>query len=604
MMRQMREATKPIMIFTAAAFVALMVFQWGMDITGRSSGKLNEIGSVNGIPVTYDAYMAAYRNLYDQAQRQQGQPLTSQQNKQVEDQAFDDVVTQILIQQELDRRGIQVSNQEIKDAAEYSPPADLRSSFTDSTGQFNLQLYQQFLSQASQEQLLALEAYYRDVIPRGKLLRQVSSGIFLSDGELWQSYRDQHEEAQIQYVPFNPATRYPDSIFPVSQQEVETYYNDHQDDFKVPARATVKAVLIKKAPTPADTAAALAKADSVRQEIVDGADFAEVAKRESSDSTSAVNGGDLGTFAKGRMTPVFDSAVFAAPVGRVTRPVETSYGYHIIEVTKRWGQDSASARHILIPIERTDSSEIALLTMADSLESLSADVGLQEAATKLGLSAIQVEISESFPFLAGAGQIGEGADWATQDAAPGDVSPVFENDQAFYALQLVSSQPAGVLPLADAKTPIEQTLRLHMKMDKAKEDAAQLVAKVKGGEALPNAASDMGLEIRDAGPFNRDDFVPGVGRQNAVIGTAFGLKPGEVSNVITTQSNVFVVQLMSLTPADSTAWLQQKDTQRAQAIGQLQQQRLQEWLSALHAAAKIVDRRAQVLKPAEEQPTS
>jgi hypothetical protein len=48
MMRQMREATKPIMIFTAATFVALMVFQWGMDITGRSSGGVGEIGSVNG----------------------------------------------------------------------------------------------------------------------------------------------------------------------------------------------------------------------------------------------------------------------------------------------------------------------------------------------------------------------------------------------------------------------------------------------------------------------------------------------------------------------------------------------------------------------------
>jgi len=513
-------------------------------------------------------------------------------------------VTQLLIQQELDRRGIQVSNQEIRDAAQYSPPADLRSSFTDSTGQFNLPLYQQFLSQATQEQLLALEAYYRDVIPRGKLLRQVSSGIFLSDGELWQAYRDQREEAQIRYVPFNPATRYPDSIFPLSQQEVEKYYNDHQDDFKVPARATVKAALIGKAPTAADTAAALARADSVRQEILNGANFADVAKRASSDSTSAAKGGDLGTFAKGRMTPIFDSAVFAAPVGRVTRPVETSYGYHLIEVTKRWGQDSASARHILIPIERTDSSEIALLTMADSLESLSESVGLQEAATKLGLSTIQVDINESFPFLAGAGQIGEGADWATQDASPGDVSPVFENDQAFYALQLVSSSPAGVLPLADARAPIEQTLRLHKKMDKAEEEGTQLVAKVRGGEALPNAASDMGLEIRDAGPFNRDDFVPGIGRRNAVIGTAFGLKPGEVSDVVSTQSNVFVIQLMSLTKADSTAWLQQKDTQRAQAIGQLQQQRLQEWLSALHAAAKIVDRRAQVLKPAEDQPLS
>jgi len=54
MMRQMREATKPIMLFTAIAFVALMVFQWGMDITGQSGGGLGEIGSVNGQAGMYE----------------------------------------------------------------------------------------------------------------------------------------------------------------------------------------------------------------------------------------------------------------------------------------------------------------------------------------------------------------------------------------------------------------------------------------------------------------------------------------------------------------------------------------------------------------------
>ncbi len=69
MMRQMREATKPIMLFTALAFVSLMVFQWGMDITGQSGSGVGEIGSVNGDAVMYEAYMAAYRQRYDQLQQ-------------------------------------------------------------------------------------------------------------------------------------------------------------------------------------------------------------------------------------------------------------------------------------------------------------------------------------------------------------------------------------------------------------------------------------------------------------------------------------------------------------------------------------------------------
>ena len=170
MMRQMREATKPIMLFTAIAFVALMVFEWGMDITGQSGGGLGEIGSVNGQPVMYESYMAAYRQLYDQVQRSQEELISSQQNKEIEDAAFDEVVTQLLVLQELEKRGIMVTDREVGEAAQFSPPDYLQGEFIDDAGGLDLQAYQTFLATLPPEQLIILEAYYRDVIPRGKLL--------------------------------------------------------------------------------------------------------------------------------------------------------------------------------------------------------------------------------------------------------------------------------------------------------------------------------------------------------------------------------------------------------------------------------------------------
>jgi len=600
MMRQMREATKPIMIFTAATFVALMVFQWGMDITGRTGGGTGEIGSVNGEPVMYEAYMTAYRNLYEQAQSQQEEPITSQQNKEIEDLAFDEVVNQMLVAQELARRGITVTADEIRQAAQYSPPPDLRPQFTDSLGQFDLEAYQSLLAQLPQDQLLLLEAYYRDVIPRGKLLRQVSSGIYLTDAELWQQWRDQNEAAEIRYVPIDPATRYPDAEITVDRAEVEAYYRAHQDEFEMPARATVKAVVLDKTPTAADTAAAVERVRRVRQEILSGTSFAEAAARESADSTTAVAGGDLGTFVKGQMVAAFDSAVFAARIGQLTEPVTTSFGYHLVEVTQRWGADSAQARHILIPIERTDSSEVALLSLADSLEDMGLSMPLAEAAAAIGLTTVTVDITSSFPFVAGAGQIGEGADWAFEEATPGDVSPVFENPQAFYALELVSSEPAGVLGLEEAGVAIESQLRFEKKVERGVEEGREVARRAHAGEALPNVAAAMGLEVRSAGPFTRNDFVPGIGRQNAAVGAAFGLQPGQISDAVSTPSNVFVIELLGRAVADSTAWLDQKEQQRQSALATLQQQRLQEWIAALRAAATIEDRRDVVLRPATD----
>jgi len=600
MMRQMRELTKPLILLALLAFVALMIFQWGMDITGRSGGSLGEIGSVNGDPVYYEQYMAAYRQLYEQTQSSQEDLITTQQNAEIEDQAFDQVVTQVLVQQELERRGITVTDQEISQAAQFNPPDYLAPQFADASGGLDLAAYQSFLASLPPDQLVILEAYYRDVIPRSKLLRQVGSGIYLSDAELWQEWRDDNELAEIDYVPVDPDARYPDSDFTIPESDVESYFRTHQEEFEVPARATVRFTVIDKTPTVADTAASREKAVAVRQEIAGGADFAEVARRESRDPGSATLGGELGVFTPGRMVQPFDSVVFAAPVGLVAQPIQTARGFHVIEIENRWGADSVQARHILIPVERTDASEIGLLTLADSLENLGEAMGLEQAAVAAGLTSQTATITQDFPFLGGAGQVSEGADWAFEEASPGDVSPVFETSTAFYALELISTEPAGVLPLETARAAIEETLRFDRKMERGREEAQSVADRAHGGQPLANVAADMGFEMRTAGPFARTDFVPGVGRQNAVVGAAFGLPIGQVSGVVSTSNNHFVLQVAGRIQADSTQWRAQLAQQRSAAVAQVQQQRLQEWIDALRSAARIVDRRAEVLTPVED----
>src|SRR5690606_16171968 len=162
--------------------------------------------------------------------------------------------------------------------------------------------------------------------------------------------------------------------------------------------------------------------------VEQGADFAEVARRESADPTSGRLGGELGVVRRGDMTPVFDYVVFAAPVGQVTKPVRTTFGAHLLRVDERWGADSARASAILVPFERTEDSEIALLTLADSLEDMSVTSGLEQAAASVGATFSELEISETFPVVAGAGRIVEGSEWAFEEAEPGDLSPVFETD--------------------------------------------------------------------------------------------------------------------------------------------------------------------------------
>jgi peptidyl-prolyl cis-trans isomerase D len=308
----------------------------------------------------------------------------------------------------------------------------------------------------------------------------------------------------------------------------------------------------------------------------------------------------MGVFSRGDNIAPLDSAIFAASQGLLAQPVRSSFGYHVVDVMERWGADSAQARHILIPVERTDESELGLLARADSLEDLTEEMPLEQAAAGMGLTARTTDITQDFPFVAGAGQISEGADWAFEEAAPGDVSPVFETSTAFYALELVSADAAGVMPLETATPAIESTLRFDRKMERARAEAQQVVDRVRSGSALANVASELSLEVRTAGPFAREDFVPGIGRYNAVVGAAFGVPLGVVSDVVSTPTNHYVLEVLERTEPDSTAWREQLPQQRVQAVAMVQQQRLQEWIEALRANARVEDRRDEVLAPVDE----
>ena len=76
------------------------------------------------------------------------------------------------------------------------------------------------------------------------------------------------------------------------------------------------------------------QANELKQQIIDGADFAEMAKQHSSCPSSA-QGGDLGQFSPGQMVPEFDAVIWSEEVGGVHGPVKTSFGYHLIEIVSR-----------------------------------------------------------------------------------------------------------------------------------------------------------------------------------------------------------------------------------------------------------------------------
>jgi peptidyl-prolyl cis-trans isomerase D len=608
MMRQLRQQTKWIMLITALAFVALMVFEWGMDLSGRSSAQASggELGRIDGEPVPYDEYLTIYRNIYEQQQRSQEEPLTALQNRQIEDAAWEQLITERLIRRELRRRGIRASDEEIRQAARFAPPPELQESeifLTD--GRFDIAKYHEFLQSPAVDArlLVQLEEYYRDLIPRSKLYTQVTSGVVVTDGQLWRLFRDAQERARVRYLTLDPATLVPDASVSVADREIAAHYRANRGDYRQQARATVRVVALEKTPAAADSAAALERARSARQEILGGGDFAEVAARESADQGSAARGGELGRFTRNQMVPAFDQAVWSLPIGQISEPVLSQFGYHLIEVQRREG-DEAEARHILIPIEMGADGEEALIARADSLERLGERVSIEAAAAEFGLEVRTAEVTPELPFVPGVGRVDEGVDWVFEEADVNEVSPVFESPAAFYMIHLVQRQEERALSQEEATPLIRSRLIAEKKLERTREMGRELIDGIRAGQSLDQAAQARNLEVGATESFTRLDFVPGLGQANAAVGASFGLAPGQVSGLIEAEGRIYIIESIERTEPDRELFEQQRDLQRSRVLARLEQERWAQFLEGLREQADIVDFRDEVLRGRGQDPPS
>jgi peptidyl-prolyl cis-trans isomerase D len=432
------------------------------------------------------------------------------------------------------------------------------------------------------------------MLPRMKLQRQLAAGARVTDAELWRAFQDQNERATVEYVSLDLAKLAPGQVN-VTDAEVRDFFRDNPDRFERPRTARLTVAFIPKTLTDADKQAAMQNALRIRQELVGGGDFAAVAARESQDPGSAQKGGDLGTFGRGQMVGAFDSAAFSLPVGEISQPVETQFGYHLIQVQERTG-DQVKARHILLPIGKSEAELAKLDVRADSLRTLAERSGMDRAARSVGATLRRgVTVTESLAVIPGVGPAQEALDWAANPGESEDGKPVmsdvFENDNALYVLQLESYAPKGRMTLAEATPQIRRDLIVRKKRAQARVAGEKMVAEVRAGRSLAQVAAARGLTVGVAGPFARVEPNPILGQANAAIGAAFGTPVGQVSSVVETPTGLFIIRPTQRVPADRKAWETQKEQQRASVSYQMQQGTIERWLQSARRNAEIVDNR-------------
>jgi len=596
----MRASAKYIWIIIVILFVGGFLLAQTSGLLGRAPvTSTTAVATVNGEDILATTWYQTTQNLEQEETQRSNQSISLDERQRLMDQAYDQLVSDALLRQEYRRRGITVTDDEIVQAARFSPPPQLmQAPDLQTDGQFDPAKYQRFLQSplAKQQGLLyQLEQYYRTEIPKEKLFDQVVTDVYVSDEQLWRRFQDLHDSAQVTFVGFEP-DRIPDSSVRVSDDEVRAYYDAHKKLFERPGTAKVSILIIPRVVTSADSAAVRAHALALRARILGGEKFEDVAKAESADSSSAVNGGALPKGGKGRFVPPFEAAAYALKPGEISQPVLTPFGYHVIRLDERKG-DTLSLHHILLRIQQSDSAATRTDRRADSLARIAASSDqpskFDEAARELHIPILRSPVVEGNALTINGQFIPSVGPWAFQGTRPGETSELFDADDGYYLARLDSLTPGGLESLDQVKGDIRAYLTRQKKLD-ALIPQARNFAKVAAASSLESAAKLMNLQPITTKYFTRVTGVQDLVQAPEAVGAAFTLALHTVSEPILGTGMVVVERVDNRIPASRAAFESQKDTLRQQALNQLRRQRISEFLTNLKAVAKIDDRRKQV----------
>lgn len=336
-----------------------------------------------------------------------------------------------------------------------------------------------------------------------------------------------------------------------------------------------------------DPAAKKAKADSLFKLAKSGANFAILATQNSDDPGSAAKGGDLGKFAEGMMVKPFNDACFNGNKGDIVM-VESQFGYHIIEVLENnRTTPSIKLATIAKKFEPSEATYKAVYNKATKFASTGlTGENFDQTVEKQGLTKRTAEtITINDRAFNGVPDTRAVVRWAFE-AEKGEVSKVFDTQNAYLIAVVRSVQEKDKADFESSKSKIEEAVRKEKKAEQLMAKADKAIASAKGDINLVGTSLNSPAQPINDVTF-ASGFLPAYGRELAVTGTMFGIKPKLVSKPIKGERGVYVVTVDSLAPA-------QKITDYAPMkvmAGNMFGNRVFESFNALKEKAKIEDNR-------------
>ncbi len=555
MMQQLRNFSKAFLIFVVIAFVGSIIFAWGMDI-GTGSQAKGYIATINEEEIEPQIYENLVQNLRQQY-NQGGMVHVDWSNEVViRQQAWDQLVRDIVLQQYIQDLGLTVSDRELYDYLMNYPPQYLWNDPNFQTnGQFDMQKYRQFLTDPNMSQTVAyIEMQEEPRILRLQLSELMRSAIQITPEEMMREFRKNNEQIKIEYamVGINDVLE-PEPEF--DSADVRKYYEENQDKYKREPQAELDYVAFDVQPTHSDSINTsdlemwIMQAREAEQDI-----FPALASIVSDDTRAQQTGGEMGWIKKGRY-PELDTIAFQLDSGQIyPEPILSPRdGYRIIKSygkrTNDEGEEEVHLFQIVKKIRPSGDTFSDFYTKAKTLHDEAKKIGLDSAAAKYGYS-----VRSSGPFFEGnaAGNIGGSPEanefgFEAKKGALSDVIMVANPRSSFFRFvvaKLKERKPERILSFEEAYEFAANDLRRETLMNRAYDIAEKIYRETRQSMDLRAAAEKYNAEFQSTDFFTRvDQQATQYSSDPQFVGAAFSLLDNEnmVTGPVYTRAGVTVM---------------------------------------------------------------
>jgi peptidyl-prolyl cis-trans isomerase D len=561
--------------------------------TDQRSDRNRDIAArVNGDTISFAAYQNVYSNLYSlyQSIYQGAFDANLERELNLPRQAMQQLIEEQLLVQMAGELNLNVTNQELVNSIATYDAFQVN-------GQFNRDRYVEVLSyqrispeqfEASQRREL-LTQKVREHLQQQVTITQdevidffhrendtinldyvwltaalVASKVEVTDAALEEFFNANKEAFRIpervslRYLLFDPA-RYESELGTFSEEDMDRYYRRNLELFEVEEQVEAAHILLQLAqdsdPDTINKRRELAQ--NIRQQLREGADFAQLAKLHSDDTASAADGGDLGYFGRGMMVSEFEAAAFALRPGQISDVVQTPFGFHIIKVTDY----IAPGFKPLVDVTDTvkagliieESRQIAYEKAMDAFNKNRRNGDLETAAKENNLGIKETGFFAAGDPINGLGRVEEIAA-AAFSLQPGELARPIMTTNGVVLITLKDQQPSRLPELAEVKSAVENAYREEQAQTLAFELAGKLLDLAREQQDLAAAADQLDLRIDNTGDFSRSSgyFIPQIGSSQELADAAFALTETDpvLDKIFTFNDRYLVAALKAAKRAD------------------------------------------------------